>query len=91
MRNFVHHPAIQHKNRLWCGEHNRPTQKIAWFRYKGLYQIMRNITATDAYVRPSFARKDVERLFVHLKRILCLMLRPAPVQMLRCGAVPAIW
>jgi hypothetical protein len=39
---------------------------------RGARQIARDIARTDAYVTSSYARKKVEMLFAHLKRILRL-------------------
>ena len=45
--------------------------------HEGARQVARDITNTDAHVRASYARKKVEMLFDHLKRIIGLdRLRP---------------
>jgi transposase len=51
---------------------NQPTRKIARSRHEGARQMARDIAMTDAYVASSYARKKVEMLFAHLKRILGL-------------------
>ena len=51
---------------------NQPTRKISRSRYEGARQMAHDITTTDAYVASSYARKKVEMLFAHLKRILGL-------------------
>jgi hypothetical protein len=51
---------------------NQPTRKIARSRHEGARQMARDIAKTDAYVASSYARKKVEMLFAHLKRILGL-------------------
>ncbi len=48
------------------------TRKIARSRYEGARQMARDIAKTDAYVSSSYARKKVEMLFAHLKRIIGL-------------------
>jgi transposase len=49
-----------------------PQRKIPRSIYEGARQLARDITETDAYVASSYARKKVEMLFAHLKRILGL-------------------
>jgi len=49
-----------------------PARKILRSIYEGARDMARDITATDAYVESSRARKKVEMLFAHLKRILKL-------------------
>lgn len=51
---------------------NQATRKIARSRYEGARQRARDIARTDAYVASSYARKKVEMLFAHLKRIIGL-------------------
>ena len=51
---------------------NQQTRKLARSRYEGARQMARDIPMTDAYVASSYARKKVEMLFTHLKRILAL-------------------
>jgi len=51
---------------------NQPARKIARSRYEGARQMARDISKTDAYVTSSQARKKVEMLFAHLKRIIGL-------------------
>jgi transposase len=51
---------------------NQPTRKISRSRHEGARQMARDIARTDAYVASSYARKKVEMLFAHLKRILGL-------------------
>ena len=51
---------------------NQPTRKISRHRFEGARQMARDIAKTDAYVASSCARKKVEMLFAHLKRILGL-------------------
>jgi transposase len=51
---------------------NQPTRKISRSRHEGARQMARDITSTDAYVASSHARKKVEMLFAHLKRIIGL-------------------
>jgi transposase len=51
---------------------NQATRKISRSRHEGARQIARDIATTDAYVTSSYARKKVEMLFAHLKRILRL-------------------
>ncbi len=51
---------------------NQPTRKIARSKHEGARQMARDIAQTDAYVASSYARKKVEMLFAHLKRILRL-------------------
>ena len=48
------------------------TRKISRSRYEGARQMARDIAKTDAYVSSSYARKKVEMLFAHLKRIIGL-------------------
>ena len=48
------------------------TRKISRSRYEGARQMARDIATTDAYVSSSHARKKVEMLFAHLKRIIGL-------------------
>ena len=48
------------------------TRKISRSRYEGARQMARDIATTDAYVSSSYARKKVEMLFAHLKRIIGL-------------------
>jgi transposase len=47
-----------------------PARKILRSIHEGARQMARDITKTDAYVAASYARKKVEMLFAHLKRIL---------------------
>ena len=47
-------------------------RKIPRSIYEGARQMARDIAKTDAYVASSYARKKVEMLFAHLKRILRL-------------------
>jgi transposase len=49
-----------------------PARKILRSIHEGARDMARDITATDAYVASSRARKKVEMLFAHLKRILKL-------------------
>ena len=51
---------------------NQATRKISRSRYESARQMARDIARTDAYVSSSYARKKVEMLFAHLKRILRL-------------------
>jgi transposase len=51
---------------------NQPTRKLSRSRFEGARQMAREIADTDAYVASSHARKKVEMLFAHLKRILGL-------------------
>ena len=51
---------------------NQVTRKIARSRHEGARQKARDIAKTDAYVASSCARKKVEMLFAHLKRIIGL-------------------
>jgi len=51
---------------------NQTTRKISRSRHEGARQMARDIARTDAYVASSYARKKVEMLFAHLKRILRL-------------------
>ncbi len=51
---------------------NQVTRKISRSRHEGARQIARDIARTDACVASSYARKKVEMLFAHLKRILGL-------------------
>ena len=51
---------------------NQATRKISRSRHEGARQMARDIAKTDAYVTSSYARKKVEMLFAHLKRILRL-------------------
>jgi len=51
---------------------NQPTRKISRSKHEGARQMARDIAKTDAYVASSYARKKVEMLFAHLKRILGL-------------------
>ena len=51
---------------------NQATRKISRSRYEGARQMARDIATTDAYVSSSYARKKVEMLFAHLKRIIGL-------------------
>jgi transposase len=51
---------------------NQPTRKISRSRHEDARQKARDIAKTDAYVASSYARKKVEMLFAHLKRILGL-------------------
>ena len=51
---------------------NQPTRKISRSRHENARQKARDIAKTDAYVASSYARKKVEMLFAHLKRILGL-------------------
>jgi transposase len=51
---------------------NQPTRKLSRSRFEGARQMARDIADTDAYVASSYARKKVEMLFAHLKRILGL-------------------
>ncbi|NIP13692.1 MAG: IS1182 family transposase [Desulfuromonadales bacterium] len=51
---------------------NQATRKISRSRHEGARQMARDIAKTDAYVASSYARKKVEMLFAHLKRILGL-------------------
>jgi len=47
-------------------------RKVMRHVYEGARDMARDITATDAYVASSRARKKVEMLFAHPKRILRL-------------------
>ncbi|MEO4041142.1 IS1182 family transposase [Hoeflea sp. CAU 1731] len=47
-----------------------PARKILRSIHEGARNMARDITKTDAYVTASYARKKVEMLFAHLKRIL---------------------
>ncbi len=49
---------------------NQATRKIARSRHEAARQRARDIAKTDAYVASSYARKKVEMLFAHLKRII---------------------
>jgi len=49
-----------------------PMRKVTRHVHEGARDMARDITATDAYVASSRARKKVEMLFAHLKRILRL-------------------
>ncbi len=51
---------------------NQATRKIFRSRHEGARQLASDIATTDAYVASSYARKKVEMLFAHLKRILRL-------------------
>jgi len=51
---------------------NQATRKIARSRHEAARQRARDIARTDAYVASSYARKTVEMLFAHLKRIIGL-------------------
>jgi len=51
---------------------NQATRKISRSRHEGARQMARDIAKTDAYVASSYARKKVEMLFAHLKRIIGL-------------------
>jgi hypothetical protein len=51
---------------------NQVTRKIARSRHEAARQKARNIATSDAYVDSSYARKKVEMLFAHLKRIIGL-------------------
>ena len=51
---------------------NQVTRKIARSRYEAARQRARDIAKSDAYVASSCARKKVEMLFAHLKRIIGL-------------------
>ena len=51
---------------------NQTTRKIARSRHENARQKARDIATTDAYVASSYARKKVEMLFAHLKRIIGL-------------------
>ena len=49
-----------------------PARKVLRSIHEGARQMARDITKTDAYVIASYARKKVEMLFAHLKRIMRL-------------------
>ena len=49
-----------------------PGRKVMRSIHDGARQMARDITETDAYVTASYARKKVEMLFAHLKRIIGL-------------------
>jgi transposase len=51
---------------------NQATRKISRSRHESARQAAREIATTDAYVASSYARRKVEMLFAHLKRILRL-------------------
>ena len=51
---------------------NQTTRKISRSRHEHARQKAREIATTDAYVASGYARKKVEMLFAHLKRILGL-------------------
>ena len=51
---------------------NQATRKISRSRHESARQKARDIARTDAYVTSSYARKKVEMLFAHLKRIIGL-------------------
>ena len=51
---------------------DQATRKISRSRHEDARQKARDIAKTDAYVASSYARKKVERLFAHLKRIIGL-------------------
>jgi len=51
---------------------NQATRKISRSRHEDARQKARDIARTDAYVASSYARKKVEMLFAHLKRIIGL-------------------
>ncbi len=49
---------------------NAPARKVTRSIREGAPDLAREITASDAYVTSAYARKKVEMLFAHLKRIL---------------------
>ena len=49
-----------------------PARKVLRSIHEGARNMARDITKTDAYVTASYARKKVEMLFAHLKRIIGL-------------------
>jgi hypothetical protein len=49
-----------------------PARKILRSIHEGARQMARDIAKTDAYVAASYARKKIEMLFAHLKRIIGL-------------------
>jgi hypothetical protein len=51
---------------------NQATRKISRSRHESARQAARDIATTDAYVASNYARRKVEMLFAHLKRILRL-------------------
>ncbi len=51
---------------------NQTTRRISRSRHENARQKARDIARTDAYVASSYARKKVEMLFAHLKRIIGL-------------------
>ena len=51
---------------------NQPARKIARHIHEDARDLAREIAKTDAYVTSSYARKKVEMLFAHLKKILRL-------------------
>jgi hypothetical protein len=51
---------------------NMPQRNISRSVHEGARDLAREITASDAYVASAYARKKVEMLFAHLKRILGL-------------------
>ena len=59
-----------HLKRRCCPK--EPARKILRSIHEGARDIARDITKTDAYVTASYARKKVEMLFAHLKRIMGL-------------------
>ena len=51
---------------------NMPQRNVSRSIHEGARDLAREITSSDAYVASSYARKKVEMLFAHLKRILGL-------------------
>lgn len=51
---------------------NTPARKVTRSIHEGARDLAREITRSDAYVASSYARKKVEMLFAHLKRIIGL-------------------
>ncbi len=49
---------------------NMPQRNVSRSIHEGARDLAREITASDAYVASAYARKKVEMLFAHLKRIL---------------------
>jgi hypothetical protein len=51
---------------------NMPQRNVSRSIHEGARDLAREITSSDAYVASAYARKKVEMLFAHLKRILGL-------------------
>jgi hypothetical protein len=52
--------------------HAQPGNQISRSKYEGARQKARKTATTDAFVASGYARRKVEMLFAHLKRILRL-------------------